>query len=352
MNAITPYDVDRNWLAYFNQAAAVQGVMAHIATFPGAQTPERHTERAYGTGLAYFLKWSGDRLPTEALITEFIAHLKARGLKSSTIGSKYLAPLRLYLKKLARQHRRISELSGPEWLYVAECKEHIAAAKAVKTPRNDTTTNIAPLWRPEFKRLSVREVNKVLRSIDTSTIAGKRDYALLYVAFSTGLRLAELHRITLGSITLEGDTWLIRVRGKRSNVDPVPVTKRVVNLILTYVASYNTDLAPDDPRRIEDHGPLWQSLTRSSKHLRVGASGYDPAAGLSVQGIRQMIRRRAGIAAHDTRRTCAAIAYDKGMSLPDIQALLRHKDAAVTLGYIGTKPDYNARMLSNYVTFG
>ena len=40
------------------------------------------------------------------------------------------------------------------------------------------------------------------------------------------------------------------------------------------------------------------------------------------------------------------------MPLPSIQKLLRHKDAAVTLRYIGQKPDYDQSTLANYVQIG
>lgn len=350
---------DTAWLRYFDPRAAVKAVAAHVETLPGSRTAERHTYRAYSDGLNYFLKWSGNGMPTEDLLGAFIAHLVTdRGLKASTISSKYLAPIRLYLQKLAGQ--RITGFEGIERDYIADCRDHIRAAAAVKSPRAETTTNIAPLWNPQFHRLTLQQVNATLRGCDLKTKLGLRDYALLHVAFSSGLRLAELQRITLNSVTQQGEVILITVRGKRSNVDPVPISARAHADILAYVDAYNDGLDEDDARRIERDTPLWQPLLHGDNYAHHGVNGYTAARGLSAQGIRDIIARRTvqalgeafKLAAHDTRRTAAAIAYDSGMPLPDIQALLRHKDAAVTLRYVGTKPDFGTRSLANYVQFG
>jgi integrase/recombinase XerD len=215
------------------------------------------------------------------------------------------------------------------------------------------------LWRPEFTRLDIKQVNAVLRQIDRTTMAGLRDYALLHLAFSTGLRLAEMARISLASIQPTGDgAYLITVRGKRSNVDPVPISGLAYADIAAYLEAYNEGLPTGDPRRIVGDTPIWQPLHRDRFYFALGRT--NPCKGLSHQAIRDLIAKRTGVAlgkqwelaAHDTRRTAAAIAYDSGMPLPDIQALLRHKDASVTLHYVGTKPDFHKRSLSTYVNFG
>lgn len=362
--------IDVEWLSYFNPRQAYDAVAAHVGTLPGSRTPEKHTWRAYKDGLQYFLRWlayvepkapmnwAQMRLPTADLLTGFIAHLLGtRGLKPTTVNSKYLAPVRLYLSKLSEQN--ISGFTGDTRDFIADCREHIRAAASVKSPRPDTTTNIAPLWNPQFVRLTADQVRAVLRSINRLTRSGLRDYALLHVAFSSGLRLAELQRITLNSISQQGDVVLITVRGKRSNVDPVPISARAHADIMAWVAAYNADLPEGDARRIAGDVPLWQPLLHGDNYGYIGVNKFNPLRGMSAQGLRDIIERttraalgdRYALAAHDTRRTAAAIAYEAGMPLPSIQKLLRHKDAAVTLRYIGQKPDFEGSTLANYVQF-
>lgn len=360
------------WLRYFDPFAAYSAVAAHVAALPSSRTDEKHTWRAYSDGLGYFLKWLAGsstpggftdwtalRLPTADLMTGFVAHLlTTRRLKTSTVNSKYLAPVRLFLSKLGAQH--IGGYTGTTRDFIADCREHIRAAASVKSPRPETTSNIAPLWNPQFTRLTLTQVNAVLRGINRSTRSGLRDYALLHVAFTSGLRLAELQRITLNSIQPSGDVYLITVRGKRSNVDPVPVSARAFADIMAWVDAYNAELPADDPRRIAGDLPIWQPLLHGDNYAWVGVNGFKPSRGMSAQGLRDIIERTTraalgdqfALAAHDTRRTAAAIAYDAGMPLPSIQKLLRHKDAAVTLRYIGQKPDYDQSTLANYVTIG
>lgn len=160
---------DTAWLRYFDPRAAIAAVAAHVEQLPGSRTAERHTVRAYGDGLNYFTRWMGISLPTEDGMIAFIAHLvQDRHLKASTISSKYLAPVRLYLLKLAGQ--RITGFFGVERDYISDCRDHIRAAAAVKSPRAETTSNISPLWNPQFHRLTLKQVNAVLRSITRSLV--------------------------------------------------------------------------------------------------------------------------------------------------------------------------------------
>lgn len=346
----------QEWLNYFDRMAALEAVSAHIASLPSNRTDEKYTMKVYGSGIQYFFNWIGDDLPTPDRVREYIAHLIARDLKSTTISSKYMAPMRHYLKRLADQ--LIPGLKGDVRDFVSDCREQIRQAAAIPTPKSETSTNIAPLWRPEFTRLDLKQVNAVLRQIDKSSIAGLRDYALLHLSFSTGLRLAEIARITPDAITAIGDGgYLITVRGKRSNSDPVPISGQAFADLIDYISAYNADLDADDPRRITGNVPVWQPLHQRRFHIALGQ--FDPCKGMSHQAIRDLIAKRTGVlgeafvcAPHDMRRTAAAIAYDNGMPLTDIQSLLRHKDSSVTLHYIGTKPDFHKRSLSTYVQFG
>lgn len=358
---IAPFSFNANWLNYFDVRAAVESVMNHVAQLPSSQTDEKHTARVYADGLRYFLSWYDDRLPNEALVMQYVAHLLGRGLKASTISSKYLAPLRLFLNKLVNQ---TITCTGTERELVQDCKEAIRLALQVKSPKPATVSNIAPLWRSEFKRLSSQDVNRVLRSLPNTPI-GLRDYALLHIGFSTGLRLAELARITLASITLapDGTTYLITVRGKRGNVDPVSITHKCYKDILAWVSAYNALVESEgegvnDARYITKHTPIWQGLLHGG-HL-VKSKTYDAQRGISHQAIRDLIAKRTGdalgsenaLAVHDLRRTCASIAHGAGMGIPEIQGILRHKNPAVTLNYIGQKPDFESRTLGLRVSFG
>jgi integrase len=360
--------IDRDWLNYFDTRIAETATFAHIAALPGTKnTPEKHTAIAYSSGLYYFLEWSQDQLPTPALMKKFIAHLSTKpnqrtngfGLSATTINSKYLAPVKLYLRALAGQHIIGDRDTTPR---IVAYREQIRAASEIKNVAQDIKSNQSALLR-HGTRLTKRQVNKLL-DFRTHTLEAKRDRALLVSAFNTGLRLAELQRMTLSSITEHDDeTYIVKVRGKRNNHDPITITDNAVDAIRDYVKAYNIGLPADDPRRIGDNTPLWQSLTRSGNHLPIGhrtgtnrktkePTFYSPSIGMSISGITGIIKRRAGIAPHDVRRTFAYLAFRAGMPIAAISRQMRHSSIAITQIYIGDLQDYKKSNLSNYITLG
>lgn len=62
--------------------------------------------------------------------------------------------------------------------------------------------------------LTEGEVSAILRVPDRRTLQGKRDYALLLLMFSTGLRKAEVCSLTTGSITTYRNQVVVDVIGK------------------------------------------------------------------------------------------------------------------------------------------
>lgn len=354
------FDNDGNWLNYFSIDDALRAVFAHLATLPSAATKEKHTARIYRAGLSVFLDWLNNRLPTEPLMAEFVAHLKIqRGLKSSTIRAKYLAPARLFLRSLSKQ---LIAVRGDERDFVEDCRQQIRNAADIKNPPS-VQSSIAPLWR-YGERLEPTQVNAIIRHCDKLTadpktrLIGLRDKALMLTAFTTGLRLAELSRITPNSIQQTPTGATVAVLGKRSKTDPVAIPANAVAAIADWVNAYNAALDDNDPRRINPDTPVWQRLLKSGAIPSTDTRNYDPTRGLSTVSIANIIARRSGeaiglsIAPHDCRRTLAAMAYDAGMPLPAISKQLRHEDTATTLHYIGKKPNFTESDISQYIKIG
>jgi site-specific recombinase XerD len=349
----------RHWLDYFSLDKAVASVAVHVASLPSSRTPEQTTKVAYMGGLKYLTDWLEDEMPTPATMQRFIAHLTQRGLASSTINARYLAPARHYLRALADQHQ--PGLTGETRDFMADCAMEIRKASESAPAKRATTTRLAPLWNPKFKRLSLEQVNAVLERIKAlNGLIDLRDYALIRVAVATGLRLAELARITLASIQpLPKDEagYLLSVRGKRSNLDPVALDVDAYKSILRWVLAFNRAMSFEDPRRIVADVPVWQPVHRYNRPYPLGS--YDPCKGLSHQAMRDLMGDRTQAALgkdwrlspHDFRRTAAALAYEAGMALEDIQAMLRHSDISTTMKYIGVRPDYARRTLARLVTF-
>jgi integrase len=363
---IIPAAVDTRWLQYFNQHQALEAVFAHIAALPSSKNKEQHTLRVYKSGLGYFLQWASQAMPTPDLLRKFIAHLRLdRDAKSTTISSRYLAPVRLYVRSLAGQHiaSRINgePLTHEDRFFIQDAKEQFREAAAMKTPKGDESSNLPPLWQ-HGNRLTLAQVNQLYATCDINTLAGRRDLAMLYIGFTSALRIAELQRLKLSNIKAGKDGWEIHVRGKRNNIDPVPLDNTAYKLILDWVSAYNDALPVGDPRFITTETSIWQSLQHNDTAFPIGYQGISNSEGISAQALRANLRKHCEqvrkydftfpiLAPHDMRRSAAALGHSAGMDYPQLQRLLRHKQLSTTFGYVGKAPDLSKSKLSNYVNF-
>jgi integrase len=387
---------DYGWSNFFDPAAALTSVVAHIASLPSSQTPERHTMRVYQSGLKYFLAWLGGQplddlaatpithfmskrlpLPTKDAMQQFLAHLSAKGLSTSTISNKYQIPARHWLKALASQH--ITGLTGDLRDYIEDCRYAFNQAIAVKALKPKEVSNRSSLYR-YGTRLELAQINDMLTHLQSKdTLTYTRDLALFYVAITSALRVAELTRITLKSITPAPDCYEIAVRGKRGQIDPVSIDHAAVQLIKNWVNAWNAALNddPTDPRYIDEHTPIWQPLRRDDTPERLrpnyevlrnapdydplktplGINKYNPRKGISRHALRNIIcnhgKRVLGIelAPHDLRRTYAARSVEAGIPLLVVSGQLRHADVGVTNRYVGIPPRPSAALISNHVHF-
>ena len=62
--------------------------------------------------------------------------------------------------------------------------------------------------------LTTKQVNKLLGAIDRSTLKGKRDYAMLSLMVTTGLRTISVIRADIGDIRAAGDETALYYQGK------------------------------------------------------------------------------------------------------------------------------------------
>ena len=81
--------------------------------------------------------------------------------------------------------------------------------------------------------LSVEEVEEILDNIDTESVLGKRDLALLEILYSCGLRVSEA--CTLIGIDILQDLEMIRVRGKGNKERLVPLGPRAIKKLDQYL---------------------------------------------------------------------------------------------------------------------
>lgn len=169
--------------------------------------------------------------------------------------------------------------------------------------------------------LSISTVGKVLRSINRSQLQGKRDYALLALAFTTGRRLAELAAMRVGDVQVEDARVTVlwpRAKGAKTMRDAV--SSAVGNALLDYLRAFYGDA-------LDTIQPVWVSLAHD------GTYGKQ----LSERSIANICLKHLGTSrVHTLRHTFAHTMEEAGAKVSDIQARLGHASLATTGRYLAS----------------
>lgn len=169
--------------------------------------------------------------------------------------------------------------------------------------------------------LKADDVKRRLAAIDQSTLAGKRDYALLHIALNTGRRRAELANLRYGDLRLEGDRVLLtwqRAKGGKVLHDLVP--KSISAALLRYLhAAYGATLGT-----LAANAPVWIAL--DTPH-------YGHA--LTAQALADLCERHLGTSkVHTTRHTFAHEMEATGAKVTEIRDRLGQQDVSTTNAYL------------------
>ncbi|MCR5259308.1 MAG: site-specific integrase [Desulfovibrio sp.] len=245
--------------------------------------------------LGYFSGKGVSRPRREDLI-EYRDALKAEGKKASTI-SLYMVAARLFFRWLAQEN-----------LY-PDVAEHIKGAKIDKVHKRDY--------------LTASQIRTVLDGIDRSTPLGVRDYALIALMASCGLRTIEVSRADVGDLGTAGGASVLYVQGKgrSEKAEYVKLPEPVERAVRVYLASRG---------KVGEKDPLFASLSRNCRGER-----------LSTRSISGAVKERmveAGyssprLTAHSLRHSAVTLSLLAGRSLEEVQQFARHSNVATTLIY-------------------
>lgn len=241
----------------------------------------------------------------EETVKEYKRHMLGLGYKTSTVNNYLMAVKRFYA-----------------FLEEAGTCENIA--KKVKKVHETK----------DFKKdcLTVQQAKTVLCTIDTKTLTGKRDYALMCLLLYTGLRTVEVARAQVKDIRNKGNATVLFVQGK-GHVEKdsfVILPERVQEAINEYLKAR---------KGVTDESPLFECTGNraSGKPLHVKSISR------IVKGIFKdngLVSDR--LTAHSTRHTACTLALLSGASLQDVQQMARHQNINTTLIY-----SHNINRLSN-----
>lgn len=176
-----------------------------------------------------------------------------------------------------------------------------------------------------FKKdyLTSNQIKRVLANIDQSELNGLRDYALISLLTTTGLRVIEIHRADIQDCrTLGNGTVLyIQGKGKQDKTDFVKIQPEVENALANYLKARGS-ASKDEP--------LFTSHSNNSKGKRLSTR--------TISGIVKTRFRAVGLdserlTAHSLRHTAVTLSLLNGNSLQETQQFARHSNLNTTLIY-------------------
>jgi integrase/recombinase XerD len=184
-------------------------------------------------------------------------------------------------------------------------------SKAIESPRRYRLANLP-------RSITWSEVEQMLLTVDRRSAVGKRDYAILLLLVTYGLRAREVGALTLDDIDWERDRLDVRGR-KAGHSTAYPLAPTVGEALLEYLKEGR----PKTVNRavfIAAYAP-YAPLSRVAVSLR--AKWYLRKAGISVS--------RPG--SHTLRHTCVQRLVDSGFSLKTIGDFIGHRTPDATKIY-------------------
>ncbi|TFD26633.1 site-specific integrase [Cryobacterium lyxosi] len=187
--------------------------------------------------------------------------------------------------------------------------------------------------RRQARAFDVAELKRILGSIDRNSTAGKRDAALILLAYGSAMRRSELVALKRDDVQLSSEGVRINIRRSKSDQDGRGATVGV---------STGEHRSTDVTRALR----AWLGVRGGSKSdpvfARVSRTGTVLAGGLTGQSVNNILKHHAAasgvetqsLSAHSTRASHISVAVRAGVSLPDLMQTTRHKSMDTLLGYV------------------
>ena len=266
-----------------------------------AQIRNPHTRAAYATAVTRFFAWCDARGLALAQISPiavatYIDEMQ-RGYRAPTIKQHLAAIRRLF-----------------DWLVTGQVMP-TNPATSVRGPTHVVRTGKTPVLQPAEARL-------LLDSIDTATLRGLRDRALLGVMVYSFARVSAVVGMRVEDYYQQGKRWWLRLQEKGGKHHAVPVHHKAEAYLDAYLAA--AEIAA------EKDAPLWRSMPRA------GGMG---ARRMSRVDVFRMIKRRVktvglGEANCHTFRATGITAYLlNGGTLERAQRIAAHESPRTTKLY-------------------
>ena len=259
------------------------------------------TIKNYATDLKPFFNYLRDnniKQPTRQDIKEYKRYLGTLNLTAGTKNQYFRATKHLF-----------------KWLASAGMYENVA--DNIKSFKVDNT-------KTKKQSFNEQDIQKIVNKIDKNTIIGKRDYAIILLIITGGLRINEVRNIDIQDIQILKNEYVVYIMGKGHTEKDTyikiiePVYKAIRDYLDTKGKVNRTDaLFTSTSNRALGKRITKESLSQILKN-RFRDAGYDTPK----------------LTAHSLRHTSNTMLYKSGADLYKVQQHARHKDPKTTEIYI------------------
>jgi integrase/recombinase XerD len=194
------------------------------------------------------------------------------------------------------------------------------------------SVKLRPHPRALPRTMSQRDVEMLLGAIDTSTLRGMRDRAMLELAYGCGLRVSELVTLRLNQVDLDAGAVIVLGKGGKERI--VPAGRAALRALRAYLAA-RREAASGQSSGV-GVGEADGILIRPNSAVFITRLGR----GMTRQGFFKALKgwaagdeRLAWISPHTLRHCFATHLLEGGADLRAVQEMLGHSDISTTQLY-------------------
>ena len=178
----------------------------------------------------------------------------------------------------------------------------------------------------EFRKssLTLDQVKTILKSFKRDTPKSKRDFAIMCLLLTTGLRTIELERALIGDIETALDSKILYVlgKGRKEKNEYVKLSIETEKAINEYLET-----------RLDRNNPNAPLFTSESNHKTNKALPKESISRIVKTTFRSLGLDSERLTAHSCRHTTATLNLKNGGTLEETKELLRHSNISTTMIY-------------------
>ena len=274
----------------------VNEVLADFITYIDASFTTVKTYHKSLRQMFSYLSSRGISKPTRENLLEFRQYLEDTNHKPTTI-TLYLAAARRFFT----------------WCESKGIYPNIAGG--IKAPR------ISKGHKKDY--LSASQIKQIMSNINRDSLEGKRNYAIIALMSTTGLRTIEITRANIEDMRNIGGVTVLYVqgKGKTDKADFVKLEQPVIKAIQEYLKERG---------QVKENEPLFASCSRRNKGGRLTTRTI---SSICKQSMIKTGFNSSRLTAHSLRHSAITIALMSGINLADVQAYARHTSINTTMIY-------------------